>query len=271
MTTPTLALTETLRQARKTQRLSQLELSMRMGVSQRHVSCVESGRARASRELLMRWLQALEVPLPVRNAAMLQAGYAPVYSAATLDDPSLAQARQALVTLLEAHDPMPAFVIDAQWNVLHANRSGAWLAATLAPGLADLSVDAPHLPPPNMLDLLTHPDGFCRHVTNLPEVGPTLLAHLRNETASEPALRPKVEAFAAMLRARLGAQSPYGWPHQAAPVLTTRFATAHGELAFFSMFTTFGTPQDITLASLRVEHMFAADEGTRAVLSAEAR
>lgn len=66
---------------------------------------------------------------------------------------------------------------------------------------------------------------------------------------------------------RLGsALAPAGWSPPVAPVLTTRFATAHGQLAFFSMFTTFGTPQDITLASLRVEHMFAADDATRAVI-----
>src|SRR5512137_587657 len=112
----------TLQQARKSRRLTQLELSMRVGVSQRHVSFVESGRAKPSRELLMAWLHELDAPLVVRNAAMLQAGYAPVYSAAPLSDPALAQANDALVQLLRAHDPMPALVLDAQWNLLHSNR-----------------------------------------------------------------------------------------------------------------------------------------------------
>ncbi len=102
---------------------------------------------------------------------------------------------------------------------------------------------------------------------NLAEVGPALLAHLRDDASVQPALTPKIEAFAKLLRDRIGGQNPYAtWHGQAAPVLTSRFATAHGELAFFSMFTTFGTPQDITLASLRVEHMFAADAATLAVL-----
>jgi hypothetical protein len=78
-----------------------------------------------------------------------------------------------------------------------------------------------------------------------------------------------VEAFAAMLNARLGRQRLHAaMPPTTTPVMTTRFATTCGELAFFSMFTTFGTPQDITLASLRVEHMFPADEATRAVIHA---
>jgi len=101
-------------------------------------------------------------------------------------------------------------------------------------------------------------------------VGPALLAHLRGDLAMQPALAPRVEAVAERLRSRLGTASLHlAWPRPGAPALTTRFATVHGELAFFSMFTTFGTPQDITLASLRVEHMFAADEATRALVRAQ--
>ncbi|MBC7919194.1 MAG: helix-turn-helix transcriptional regulator [Rhodoferax sp.] len=263
MTELTHTLPITLQQARKARRLSQLELSMRVGVSQRHVSFVESGRAKPSRELLMAWLQELDAPLAVRNAAMLQAGYAPAYSAATLNDPALAQANEALQQLLRAHDPMPALVVDAHWNLLHMNRGCHWLAFTLMPWAADF----PPGTPINMLDMLAHPEGFTKHMLNLAEVGPALLAHLRDDASVLPALNPRVEAFAAMLRLRLGPQSLHtGWPRPTAPVLTTRFATPHGELAFFSMFTTFGTPQDITLASLRVEHMFAADAATEAVL-----
>ena len=126
---------ETLRQVRKDNRLSQLELSLRLGVSQRHVSFVESGRSKPSRELLIAWLQALNAPLILRNEIMLQAGYAPVYTATQLDDPTLAQVNDALQQLLSAHDPAPAFVIDSRWNLLRLNRGGQWLAATLMPGM----------------------------------------------------------------------------------------------------------------------------------------
>ena len=236
---------------------------MQVGVSQRHVSFVESGKAKPSRTLLLSWLQALDAPLAVRNAAMLQAGFAPAYSAVPLHDPALAQANAALIQLLAVHDPMPAFVIDAHWNVLHVNSGGRWLAATLMPHFANLPAGTPL----NMLDMLAHPEGFAKHISNLTEVGPVLLAHLRMEASALPALNPKVEAFSALLHARLGKQLNIQTQLNV-PLLTTRFATEHGELAFFSMFTTFGTPQDITLASLRVEHMFAADEATRAILKA---
>ena len=79
-----------------------------------------------------------------------------------------------------------------------------------------------------------------------------------------------MDAYEALLQARLGEQAVHrAWRAPKAPLLTARYATPHGELAFFSIFTAFGTPQDITLASLRVEHMFAADDATRAVLAAQ--
>jgi transcriptional regulator with XRE-family HTH domain len=283
------ALTSTLRGARRASRLSQLELSMRMGVSQRHVSYVESGRAKPSRELLRAWLHELNAPLALRNEAMLQAGYAPVYGDAPLGDPTLARQDEALTHLLDAHDPMPAFVMDSQWNILRANRGGRWLAAVLMPQVQSAPETEPDnrlhpqrqtparpaaaagavREPLNMLDALCRPDGFVKHLLNLAEVGPELLARIRADATAQPALAPKVEAFAAVLRDALGKHSPTSLPLRAAPILTSRFATPHGELAFFGMFTTFGTPQDITLASLRVEHLFAADEATRAVLRAQ--
>lgn len=73
-----------------------------------------------------------------------------------------------------------------------------------------------------------------------------------------------------MLRDRIGFCGPQNSvPRPTAPMLTTRFATEHGELSFFSMYTTFGTPHDITLASLRIEHLFPANKATRSVLMAQ--
>jgi transcriptional regulator with XRE-family HTH domain len=264
-------LPHTLAQARKARRISQLELSLRMGVSQRHVSFVESGRAKPSRELLLAWLHELGAPLALRNAALLQAGFAPAYSEAALQEPSLAAATEALAQLLHAHEPLPALVLDAHWNVLQLNRGALWLAQTLMPEFLALAQAAGGAL--NFLDALCHPMGVTRRMSNLHEVGPALLLHLRDEAWTLPALAPKAQAFAALLQERLGAPSPtptFQFSTSAmAPVLTSRFETAHGSLAFFSMFSTFGTPQNISLASLRVEHMFAADAHTRAVLQRE--
>jgi transcriptional regulator with XRE-family HTH domain len=265
METAISSLRDTLQTARKSKRISQLELALRMGVSQRHVSFVESGRSQPSRELLLSWLHELQAPLALRNVALQQAGFAPVYRGSELSDAVLAPVREALGQLLAAHDPMPALVMDAAWNVLQMNRGAQWMALTLMPWIAHL----PHDQPINMLDAMLHPEGMTRHMTNLEEVAPALLAHLRDDASAAPELLPRVELLAAQLQKRVGKRPLTPWPRQMAPVLTTRFSTVHGELAFFSMFSTFGTPQDITLASLRVEHIFAADDLTRAVIAAQ--
>jgi transcriptional regulator with XRE-family HTH domain len=257
----------TLGRARKAQRLSQLELALRLKVSQRHLSFVESGRAKPSRGLLLAWLKELNVPLAVRNAAMLQAGFAPAFSEAALTSPLLAPAHEALLALLQAHDPLPAFVLDAYWNVLHMNRGAQWFANLLMPDLVAAWQKNAGAGPLNIVDALCAPQGLGSKLLNLAEVGPNLLAHLREDANAHPTLRPKVEAYAAMLTLQLGKQALHdGASRQTTPVLTARFASPLGELNFFSMFTTFGTPQDITLASLRVEHMFAADEKTRQIV-----
>ncbi len=263
---------DTLRQVRKNCRISQLDLSLRLGVSQRHISFVESGRSKPSRELLIAWLQELNAPLGLRNEIMLQAGYAPVYKTTQLDDPALTQVNDALQQLLCAHDPQPALIIDAQWNLLRLNRGGQWVAAVLMPDMGDLKGgDLTGDGPINLLDMLIHPEGLTKPITNLHEVGPAFLTRLRHEASAQPSITPKIDAFAALLDARLGKQyvqkkSQKSWLSPTVPVLTTRYTTQYGELSFFSMFTTFGTPQDITLASLRVEHMFAADAATDALL-----
>lgn len=265
METASPSLCDTLQTARKSKRISQLELALRMGVSQRHVSFVESGRAQPSRELLLSWLHELQAPLALRNVALQQAGFAPVYRGSELSDAVLAPVREALSRLLAAQDPMPAMVMDAAWNVLQMNRGAQWMALTLMPWIAHLPQDQPI----NMLDAMLHPEGMTRHMTNLEEVAPAMLAHLRDDANVAPELVTRVELLAAQIQKRLGKRTLTPWPRQMAPVLTTRFSTAHGELAFFSMFSTFGTPQDITLASLRVEHLFAADDAARAVIATQ--
>jgi transcriptional regulator with XRE-family HTH domain len=256
-----------LRKARQAQRLSQLELSLRLEVSQRHISYVESARARPSRELLVAWLQALALPLAECNSTMLRAGFAPIFSDTRLDDPALAQANETLSYLLNTHDPMPCYVLDSQWNLLQSNQGGKWLASVLMPWLAERPVGTPI----NMLDVLAHPDGFTKHLINLDEIGPKFLAHMKTGGVMHAALQPKVAQFAALLKQRLGSNVAAIASKPSAPLLTSRFNSPFGELAFFSMFTTFGRPQDITLASLVIEHLFAADEATRRVLATQVK
>jgi transcriptional regulator with XRE-family HTH domain len=253
------SLTSVLREARRQSRISQLELSHRLDVSQRHISFVEVGRARPGRALLLRWLAELAVPLDVRNRALAAAGYAPVYDEEPLDGPHLAIARTALDHLLSSHEPMPAVVIDSDWTLLSVNRGFTWLVSELVePGTEAAARQVGD----NLLDLMLMPGGLAARVTNLAEVGPILAAQLRQESVANPALLARAEAIQ-----EISGRLSQGAEPAAQPVAVTRFTTRFGELAFFSMFTTFGTPHNINLASLRVELMYAADPHTRALVT----
>lgn len=253
-----------LKQARNTKRWSQLELALRLSVSQRHISFVESGRAKPSRELLLAWLQELQVPLMVQNCALLQAGFAPEWSQASLDSPDLALVNAALIQLIQAHDPMPAFCIDAAWNIVHINRGALNLVSCLLPWTKSSLTSGQAF---NLLDLLAHPEGLAKQILNLEEVGPAFLFQLRQEANLNPAISEKVQALEAMIIVLIGAKAlEQAMPISAAPVLTTYYASPLGELAFFSMLSTFGSPQNISLASLRVEHLFAANQATQALM-----
>jgi transcriptional regulator with XRE-family HTH domain len=257
-------LSNILKQARNTKRWSQLELALRLSVSQRHISFVESGRAKPSRELLLAWLQELQVPLMVQNCALLQAGFAPEWSQASLDSPDLALVNAALIQLIQAHDPMPAFCIDAAWNIVHINRGALNLVSCLLPWTkSSLTSGQPF----NLLDLLAHPEGLAKQILNLDEVGPAFLFQLRQEANLNPTISEKVQALEARIIALIGAKAfEQAMPISAAPVLTTYYASPLGELAFFSMLSTFGSPQNISLASLRVEHLFAANQATQELM-----
>jgi transcriptional regulator with XRE-family HTH domain len=258
-----------LRAVRVAARLSQLELALRIDVSQRHVSFVENGRSLPSKDLLVRWLGELQVPLVDQNRITTEAGFAPRYSNTKLTDPQLAQANQALSYLLEKHEPLPCFVMDHQWNLIQSNRAAQWLIADVLPWLS-ADKDSAALPATsaaiNMLDLLIQTEGLGSKFLNLEQVGPQILAHLRPQSRGDSAVLAKLRVFERLILQRAAAGSVVNRVprevHPVNPLMTIRLNSSVGELSFFSMFTTFGTPYDITLASIRVEHFFAADRVT---------
>jgi transcriptional regulator with XRE-family HTH domain len=156
-----------LRTWRERRRLSQLDLSNRAAVSTRHLSYVETGRSRPSRELLLHLAETLDVPLREQNRMLLAAGHAPHFSERPVDAPELAEVRRALDQVLEAHDPWPAVLVDGHWDVVGMN-AGAWLFAD--------GVDPSLLEPPiNVIRLSLHPDGLARRVVNFAEFARHLL------------------------------------------------------------------------------------------------
>jgi len=147
-----------LRQWRRRRRLSQLDLACEAEISQRHLSFLESGRSSPSRDMLLHLAEQLAIPLRERNALLVAAGFAPVYSERPLDDPALGAARAAVDLILGAQDPYPALAVDRHWTLIAANKAASRLMAGANPKLSQ--------PPVNVLRLSLHPDGLGRRIRN---------------------------------------------------------------------------------------------------------
>ena len=260
-----------LREWRERRRLSQLGLAVEAGVSARHVSFVENGRARPSPEMVLHLAERLEVPLRERNQLLLSAGYAPVYGQRTLDDVEMEPVREAIGLVLGGHEPYPALVVDQHWTMVAANRGVAALTDGVAPELL--------AEPVNVLRVALHPDGLAPRIVNLTEWRTHLLERLDRQVAatSDPvlvALRDELDGYPVPTSADGKASSASRGNGASAPVTSDgarlandivvclRLRTGDGELAFFSTIATFGTAVDITISELAIESFFPADRPT---------
>src|ERR671915_2117665 len=152
-----------LREWRERRRVTQLELALEAGVSARHLSFVETGRSKPGREMLLRVLEQLEVPLREQNSMLLAAGHAPAFPERSLEDPELAPVREALDLILTGHEPYPAIVVDRAWNLVAAN--SPVLALT-----EGVEVDPALLEPPvNAVRVSLHSGGLAPLIVNLDE------------------------------------------------------------------------------------------------------
>lgn len=246
--------------------IAQLELSLRMNVSQRHISFVESGRSRPSRDLIEAWLGEADAPPSLRNAVLLAAGYAPASPDVSPCDPRLAVAIAALDRTLDLHEPYPGLVFDADWQAHLTNRSARRLMRLNLPdfvaALDDLSLGF------SMIDALIHPGGMFRFMRDPWIGGGALLDQLRREQWVRPALEPRADRVEASMIERFGPRPSQPATPSADPYLNLVFDTPQGVMRFFTIQSVFALPQDVTLASLRMELWFPSDEPTRAAMKA---
>ncbi|MGY1640227.1 helix-turn-helix domain-containing protein [Geodermatophilus sp. SYSU D00703] len=244
---------ELLRDWRQRRRLSQLDLAGEAGVSARHLSFVETGRARPSREMVLHLAEQLEVPLRERNELLLAAGFAPAYGRRGLDHPDMAAVTRALDLVLAAYEPNPALVVDRSWELVMANAGVALFTDGVAPWLLE--------PPANVLRLSLHPEGLAPRILNLPQ----WRAHVLHRLGREAHLTgdPMLAALHRELSALPGGTDRSTPDGIAVPL---RVRSGDGVLSFLSTVTTFGTAVDLTAAELSVEAFLPADAPTAEVL-----
>jgi len=247
---------------RAARKLSQLELAMTAGVSQRHISFLEVGRAQPSREMVGQLAAALDIPMREQNLLLSAAGFAPVHTETALQDPSMEAVRRALDMMLTHHEPFPATVADRAWNLLQANAAMGRLLALVGDTDALWNRVGPD-GERNLLKLVLHPEGLRPYIGNWNEVAAELMArtHREAEITGSVALRELVTVVSDYPGMR-PEWTLTQWGYRPAPVLPVRFVRDDLELNVFTTLTTFGTPLDITTDELRVEAYFPADEAT---------
>jgi transcriptional regulator with XRE-family HTH domain len=254
---------------------NQLDLSIETGISQRHISFIESGRSTPSRQTLLEIAQVLDVPLRERNALLLSAGFAPVYSEAAWNSAQMQSVTKALERILRQHEPFPALVMDRYWNVLMTNES--------APRFFNCFIDmSQRRGPRNMLHLMFDPDGMRPFVQRWDEVATSLIQRVQTEATGRVIDEKTRELLAALLAysdMKIGSgpgghsatqndAEPQDEHHRATgtasilPMVPISFRKSHTVLNYFSLVTTVGTPQTVAAQELRIESMFPADEET---------
>lgn len=250
-----------LRDWRRRRRLTQLDLGLAAEVSARHLSFLETGRSRPSREMVLHLSEELDVPLRGRNELMVAAGYAPAYTHHGLDDAELAEVRASLQRVLDGHSPHPAVLVDGMWNLLGANTSVGVLTELVDPALL--------VGPVNVLRLALHPRGLAPHVVDLAEYAAHLVSRVRRQ-----AERSATTGLRALLSEAVGFCAAQGLDPAAQPrdriVLPLRLRHPDGELTFFSTVAVLGAPLDVTLDEVCIESFLPADAATAGYLARRA-
>lgn len=250
-----------LRRWRTFRHLSQLDLALDAEISTRHLSCVETGRARPSQEMVLRLAEALKIPLRERNTLLLAAGYAPFYRQSNLNAPEMDAARHAVEILTKQLEPNPVLVMDRHWNILRMN-AGAKRILDLFPGWDSVT-------PLNGPRLVFHPQGLRRFIENWELLAANIIRRVHREAADNPS----DETLQRFLKELLGyPEVPSRWRMldldvAPPPFLTLNYKWKDSTLRWFSTLTTLGTPLDVALQELRIETLFPADEATRTIVN----
>ena len=252
---------ELLRYWRGTRGKSQIELSLDTGVSQRHLSFIESGRSAPSRQTLMNIAQGLEVPFRDRNRLLLAAGFAPIYGEDAWNADEMKSVNAALERVLRQHEPFPAVVMDRYWNVLMTNAS--------APRFFNMFIDLEARPKPrNLLHLMFDPAGLRPFIAHWDRTAKSLIQRVHRESVGQ-VIDERTRDLLTTLVAYPDVEdvlkpADAAIPEPTLPMIPLSFVRDGRTLNYFSMVTTVGTPQTIATQELRIECMYPADDRTDA-------
>jgi transcriptional regulator with XRE-family HTH domain len=224
--------------------LSQLSLAAMVGSTARHISFLETGRSRPSRQMVLRLSDVLGVGLRGANELLHAAGLPAAYGKADLASPDLAPYRVAIERLLNAHEPYPAMVLDARFTVVFANRA---CAALFGPQVVGSNF---------VRDGLADP-AIAETIVNWPEVAWAGLDRLRQQ-ARQALFDEELHSLIATAEAAIaGVSRPP--PAEAGLTVCPWFRVGGQVVRTIAMVARFDHIGDVTLDELRVELMYPLD------------
>jgi transcriptional regulator with XRE-family HTH domain len=239
--------------------LSQLDLALAADVSHRHLSFLETGRARPSRDMVLRLASMLDVPLRDQNALLDAAGFEPAYPEPAFGADLPDTIKLTLKHMFEQHEPYPLVVVNRAYDVLDANRGAAQL---FVQGGAPALAEGQRL---NLYRMLFDPAGVRPHVVEWQRVARALLSRLHREALA----RPDDSTLSSLVHELLEYPDvPREWRQpdftdQNDPTLPIYFRRGNVQLGFLTAITAFSAPQNVTLDEIRIESYFPIDELTR--------
>ncbi len=243
----------TLRRWRQKRRFSQMALGLSANVSARHISFLETGRAKPSREMVLQLADSLAMPKPEANRALHLAGFAPAYPTRSAKDQDLAPIHRAIAHLLDNHMPYPAIALDRVWNMQAANAAAVTLLQ-----------DAGFAAHSNLLEALIAQPPALSKIVNWDEAIGLLLSRLHTEAQDTPMLEDLVQRLSCHYAAHAKGHSL----DRSKAVIPTQFDIGGQVISVFSTIASFGSVQDIVLDDLKIELMFPMDAASEAYFRA---
>lgn len=248
---------------RKHKNFSQLDLALEAGVSSKHISFVETGRSKPSKQMVLNLCDVLNLPLRNRNELLSAAGFADQYKRTPIEKDEMERLRKTLDIILEKQEPYPITVLDWDWNIIQKNKGFDWIYKTAKAIYPDL------LDSLNIAELVFAPNGFKPLLRNWEEVAMTTIRRLQYEQQESPGrhqeLLKKIKDYpdVAELEIAVDLNKP------AEPFIYIDFVVGDQTLKFLTTLTSFGTPIDVTASELLIESYYPADDQTRQILENE--
>ncbi len=240
---------------RQQRRMSQMDLGLTANVSSRHISFLETGRAKPSRVMVIQLSETLGIPRDQRNRLLTAAGYSAAYRERALTDLEMEPVLKAIDWTLARHDPYPAIAVDRHWTMKAANRTAAMLHRQLGVHVGD-----------NMLEKLIDENQMLDALENPDDVLSCIILRLRTESVhlgGDDFLDKAIAKLEAMV-----SPSAQNICDVMPAFLPVKYRAGDMPMSLISTFAQFGTAQDIALADLKIELMFPADDETKGVLEA---